>query len=662
MMKIVERCLALVLLVLLVMPLALTSYPVHARIEYADTYVNAATGSDDNAGNSPTSPVKTIATAINCTAGSGTIHVAAGTYNEHNLDLNNTMNLAGAGALTTIIDGNSQGLVLKISSAPFQQNTISGLTIRGGAPNGPYCGGGIYISSSHIVTINDCTITGNYRGTGLDPYEGLGGGICNDQGKVYMNRCTISGNGADEAGGGIANICASSGTEFGKMWLTNCTISGNRVTDSMGVGGGLYNSADADVTLLNVTIFDNHAAGGKGAGGGFSNSSLSSMYFKNCIVANNTAGFSQWGNGYNGLGSGVHSQGNNLDSQNSCFFDQPTDQINTDPQLGHLQNNGGPTSTCAITRSSPAYNRGDVSVAPATDQRGIPRPAGICSIGAYEPAVTSGSVNSYLGPVGFSIDAGVLSGLTAISNANVSCAPAGYVFPYGFFSFNITNLAPGQSVHVTLTFPSSLPSDMKYFKCLNGSTVDCSSFMTIINPTTLQLTLTDGGNGDSDRLANGTIVDPGAPAFVVAGRPVRGQSSMTTGPQGPVSLPSISVKSASLSASKVGPGTPVTVTASVANTGAVNGTGTIKVYVNGQEEASQGITVSSGGNTPITFTVSRNEPGTYSVYVGGTNAGSFTVDALADPNIILYISGALILFAFAIGVIYTTGRRSQHRQ
>ncbi|MCX6006039.1 MAG: hypothetical protein NTZ34_02110, partial [Chloroflexi bacterium] len=128
-------------------------------------------------------------------------------------------------------------------------------------------------------------------------------------------------------------------------------------------------------------------------------------------------------------------------------------------------------------------------------------------------------------------------------------------------------------------------------------------------------------------------------------------------PQGPVSLPTVSVRSASLSATRVAPGTPITVTADVVNTGTVNGSGSIKVYVNGELENSQGVTVNSGSSTPVTFNVSRNEPGTYSVYVGGTNAGSFTVDQFT-PETILIISGALVLFALILGIVYTIRRRT----
>jgi hypothetical protein len=53
----------------------------------------------------------------------------------------------------------------------------------------------------------------------------------------------------------------------------------------------------------------------------------------------------------------------------------------------------------------------------------------------------------------------------------------------------------------------------------------------------------------------------------------------------------------------------------------------------------------------VGFTITRNEPGTYTVVVAGISAGSFTVDQWADPNIILYISAALLFFALILGII-----------
>jgi hypothetical protein len=127
--------------------------------------------------------------------------------------------------------------------------------------------------------------------------------------------------------------------------------------------------------------------------------------------------------------------------------------------------------------------------------------------------------------------------------------------------------------------------------------------------------------------------------------------------QGPAPIANITVENISLSSAKVGPGAPVTVTAYVANKGTADGSSRIKLYVNGQEEANQGVTLSSGSRTPIKFTVSRDEPGTYSVYVGSIPAGSFVIDQFADPNLILYISGALLLFALVGGVIFMATRK-----
>jgi hypothetical protein len=62
-----------------------------------------------------------------------------------------------------------------------------------------------------------------------------------------------------------------------------------------------------------------------------------------------------------------------------------TPYLTTDPQLGSLGNNGGPTQTFALSPTSPAIDAGDNTHCPATDQRGITRPLGLyCDIGSYE--------------------------------------------------------------------------------------------------------------------------------------------------------------------------------------------------------------------------------------------------------------------------------------
>ncbi|MCX5993153.1 MAG: hypothetical protein NT177_02925, partial [Chloroflexi bacterium] len=73
------------------------------------------------------------------------------------------------------------------------------------------------------------------------------------------------------------------------------------------------------------------------------------------------------------------------------------------------------------------------------------------------------------------------------------------------------------------------------------------------------------------------------------------------------------VQNATVAASKAGPGEQVEVTATVTNNGGSNGTTKVILYVNGQEADSKGIALSSGQSTPVSFKVSRNDPGTYSV-------------------------------------------------
>ncbi len=145
------------------------------------------------------------------------------------------------------------------------------------------------------------------------------------------------------------------------------------------------------------------------------------------------------------------------------------------------------------------------------------------------------------------------------------------------------------------------------------------------------LTLTDGGLGDLDGKVNGFISDPGGPAWSINPVP-QSSSAYIAPPQNPVALPNLFGQRATLSAAGVKPGEPVTVTGVVANRGEVSGAMKLPLYVNGEQESVQGVPVKSGGSVPVSFTVSRAEPGTYSVYVS-TRAGEFTVALRFDPTL-----------------------------
>lgn len=107
---------------------------------------------------------------------------------------------------------------------------------------------------------------------------------------------------------------------------------------------------------------------------------------QNSIVANNSGG---------NCSATLTSKGYNLSGDNTCNFNNIGDLNNTDPMLGPLQNNGGPTQTMALSSGSPAIDAGRPSGCTdgqghllTTDQRGKPRhdteDSGGCDMGAYE--------------------------------------------------------------------------------------------------------------------------------------------------------------------------------------------------------------------------------------------------------------------------------------
>ena len=158
------------------------------------------------------------------------------------------------------------------------------------------------------------------------------------------------------------------------------------------------------------------------------------------------------------------------------------------------------------------------------------------------------------------------------------------------------------------------------------------------------------------RAAPRTIPPPPAPVanpLIGTGAPTSHNASLGApiAPAPPVSLTNIQTQSASLSAKSVTPGTPVTVTASIINKSAVNGIKKVTVYVNGQVESTQGVTVNSGGSSQLTFNITRSEPGDYNVYVDGVPAGSFKVEMVAGNDTILIFSAALIALAFIAGMV-----------
>src|SRR4029077_6237493 len=148
--------------------------------------------------------------------------------------------------------------------------------------------------------------------------------------------------------------------------IANSTISGN-------AGPAVYNST------LSTTAVSNSTISGNSGGGIYSDPSAASggSYIYNSTMSDNYVEI--WNTGYPGtyiintifnVSPGensivtsyfpVTSNGYNISSDDGAgYLNGPGDQINTEPMLGPLQDNGGPTFTHALLPGSPAINAGD---------------------------------------------------------------------------------------------------------------------------------------------------------------------------------------------------------------------------------------------------------------------------------------------------------------
>ena len=337
----------------------------------------------------------------------GTITLTTG-----ELLVNKSITINGPGSDHLTVDGNHASRVFHVAGGVTA--TIAGLTITNGSASD--WGGGIHNDQS-VLTVNNCNIVGNFA-------PGWGGGIFNDSwttsATMRVTNSTISGNSVNSIGGGIY----SEGSHgIATLDIVNTTITGN----SAHVGGGFYNSHSTS-TVSNCTISANSAGYG---GGGINHVGINgsaTLRITNSTLSGNSAPLgpaiysyghsnttldvldctlkANWiinvwatlqlgstifdtGSIWNESGT-INSLGYNLSSDDAGGFLTATgDHINTDPMLGPLQDNGGPTFTHELLPNSPAIDAGDPNFTLPLDydQRGsdFPRVAnGRIDVGAFE--------------------------------------------------------------------------------------------------------------------------------------------------------------------------------------------------------------------------------------------------------------------------------------
>ncbi len=254
-------------------------------------------------------------------------------------------------------------------------------------------GGGIDSDSADTMTIYRSRLAGNSAGTA--------GGAVASGGEIDIQYSLIEGNDAQTCGAMLTtaagqlmfsavlhNTAVAEGgglCDLGGIFVRHSTLSGNTAA----LGGALY--AQSGQTLL-----DNSTVARNLGGGGVHNDS--GAFFEGTLIADNTGG--------NCTGAAPGFGAYNLEDTNTCgFVDDPANDLpnfpNTDPQIGPLADNGGPTPTMALAPGSAAIDAVSSFIRSncqtVSDQRGrprgYPRISGnpddefLCDIGAYEHIV-----------------------------------------------------------------------------------------------------------------------------------------------------------------------------------------------------------------------------------------------------------------------------------
>ena len=192
----------------------------------------------------------------------------------------------------------------------------------------------VAFQNSGALTLDQCAISGTPHS-----YYIAGAGALSNSGTVDLTDCTISGNSANVVGGGFLN-------NQGAATLTNCTISGNLAGSSAGLE--LFGGTNTLVACTVSANTDTQAQSGDGAG----------IYLRagtatinDTIVAGNTdpSGASDQG------GTGTASGSNNVIGTGSVSGSNNKLGV-TNPRLGPLAWNGGPTQTMALLAGSPALD------------------------------------------------------------------------------------------------------------------------------------------------------------------------------------------------------------------------------------------------------------------------------------------------------------------
>ncbi len=261
-------------------PPAAGAYEVNSTADVVDDDTGDATCDTGNTvGSDPECTLRAAIQQANASPGADLIIVPAGIYpititgNDNaaamgDFDITDDVNIVGAGAAATVIDGGGMERVFHMdpSDAGIHVN-LSGVTVQGGSSTGGGAGihnrgaltltqsvvrynqeslngGGLYNGIYGVLHLIDSTIYSNTANTGAGLYT---------WGLVTATNTTFSQNEAESSGGGIY-------VDYGQTWLYNVTLTEN-VADSDndgGDGGGIVADSGVTVTVQNSILAGNY--------------------------------------------------------------------------------------------------------------------------------------------------------------------------------------------------------------------------------------------------------------------------------------------------------------------------------------------------------------------------------------------------------------------
>ena len=403
------------------------------------------------------------------------------------LGSNGATTINGPGANLLTVSGNNVSRV--ISTGANVIATLDGMTFTGGTGVGLLNtgrGGAIY-NVGGTLTISNSIVTGNTapNGGGLNNSSSTNPTVA---GTLTIVNSVVSNNMASGSGGGMQNFSTSTvtidrstfmgnisngttgggGAQLnGAVRITNSTFANNSAP--AGSGGGIQSNGTLGAVLTNVTLSGNSSL--SNGGGIHRSSTIATFFIRNSIIAGNTGAATSLD--VSNSAAGLISEGNNIiGSVGTSTGWIMSDQLNANPMLAALANNGGFGMTFLPMAGSPAINMGNncvltatcatnnAPVAVTTDQRGIARPqGGSVDVGSVEvlAAPTFATVTGRVFTAGGNPIRGAvvtISSAMIADNGIPVLAQKATTSSFGYFTFS--GIQSGLSYNITVSAKGQL--------------------------------------------------------------------------------------------------------------------------------------------------------------------------------------------------------------